>query len=334
MSEPIHFCHSWAVRVTPTPAKRTATLVLICAMGLPAPAAAEAGWVDLFPLLGKVVLFGLPIEIAQFCYSLWPLMVGLAALSWIIRGLIIKMGWGARLTDGRGSGSRGGLQGYILHPWGITALAGIMVLVAMVASVTLKPEHLQNKRFALNRLGQVFSPVPKPEPSQPVIPFALADGRPWPAVATEFPAADSPSAEYAGQYALEIENKVGGGGVYAKLCDSDIPGCPAIRTMFIPGGSSITLKALAGRSYRLHYRLVDDERKAAQSRGFSLPGKASFYSAPSGAGAVPKKPVVGNGSFEYGNDQQAALIKLPGSTASMEFNPSNAMFRLIQAEDF
>lgn len=308
------------------------TLLLICALYLPSLAAAEAGWADLFPLIGNVILFGLPIEIAQFCYHLWPLMVGFAALSWIIRALIIKMGWSARLGDG--SVSRGGLQGYILHPWGITALAGIMVIVAMVASVTLKPEQLRNKRFSISKLGQAFTPAPKPEPSPPVIPFVLSGGRPWPAVATEFTDAPSPSADYAGKYALEIENKEGAGGVYAKLCDSDAQGCLVIRTMFIPKGASITLNALAGRSYRLQYRLVDDQTKAAQSRAFSLPGKTSFYSAPSGAGAVPKKPAVGNGSFEYGNDQQAALIKLPGSTASMEFNPANAMFRLIRAEDF
>lgn len=318
--------------MTPAPAKRAATLVLIGAMGLPVPAAAEAGWADLFPLLGKVILFGLPIEIAQFCYNLWPLMVGFAALSWIVRALTIKMGWSARLGDG--SGSRGGLQGYILHPWGITALAGIMVIVAMVASVTLKPEHLRNKRFSISNLGQAFVPAPKPEPPPPVIPFVRAGGSPWPAGATEFPDSGSASAEYAGKYALEIENKAGAGGVYAKLCDSESPRCLDIRTMFLPGGSSITLKALAGRGYRLHYRLVDDETKAAQSRAFSPPGKSSFYSAPSGAGAVPKNPGVGNGSFEYGNDQQAALIKLPGSMVSMEFNPANAMFRLIRAEDF
>ncbi len=311
---------------------RPAALLLTCALWQSAPANAEANWADLFPLMGNVILFGLPIEIAQFCYHVWPLMAGLAALSWIIRALIIRMGWSARLGDG--SGSRGGLQGYILHPWGITVLAGIMVIVAMVASVTLKPEHLRNKRFSISKLGQAFTPAPKPEPSRPVIPFVLSGGRPWPSAATEFTDAPSPSAEYLGKYALEIENKAGAGGVYARLCDSDAPGCLVIRTMFIPKGASITLNALAGRSYRLQYRLVDDETKAAQSRGFSLPGKTSFYSAPSGAGAVPKKPVVGNGSFEYGNDQQAALIKLPGSTASMEFNPANAMFRLIRAEDF
>ncbi len=312
--------------------KHTATLTFTGALWLPSIAAAEATWADLFPLMGNVILFGLPIEIAQFCYNLWPLMVGFAALSWIIRALIIKTGWGARFIDG--AGSRGGLQGYILHPWGITALAGIMVIVAMVASVTLKPEHLRNKRFSISKLGQVFTPVPKPEPAKPVTPFALSDGRPWPKVATEFTVTAAPAAGYAGQYALEIENKEGNVGVYARLCDSDAPACIVIRTMFIPAGSSITLNALAGRSYRLQYRLVDDERKAAQSRSFSLPGKTSFYSAPSGAGAVPKKPVVGNGSFEYGNDKVAALIKLPGSTASMEFNPANAMFRLIRAEDF
>lgn len=312
--------------------KHPAALTFISPLFLPSTAAAEATWADLFPLMGNVILFGLPIEIAQFCYGLWPLMVGLAALSWIVRALIIKMGWGARLNGG--SGTRGGLQHYIVHPWGITALAGIMVIVAMVASVTLKPEHLRNKRFSISKLGQAFTPAPKPEPPRPVIPLARADGSPWPAVATEFTDTATRSAEYAGPYALEIENREGKGGVYAKLCESDAPGCIVIRTMFIPGGSSITLNALAGRSYRLHYRLVDDERKAAQSRSFSLPGKTSFYSAPSGAGAVPKKPVVGNGSFEYGNDKVAALIKLPGSTASMEFNPANAMFRLIRAEEF
>lgn len=104
--------------------------------------------------------------------------------------------------------------------------------------------------------------------------------------------------------------------------------------MFIPRGSSITINALAGGPYRLYYRLVDDVTKAAQSRPFSLPGKAPYYSAPSGAGVVPKTPVVGNGTFEHGSAQQAALIKLPLSMVSMEFNPVNALFRLIRAAAF
>ena len=70
---------------------RPAALLLTCALWQSAPANAEANWADLFPLMGNVILFGLPIEIAQFCYHVWPLMAGLAALSWIIRALIIRM---------------------------------------------------------------------------------------------------------------------------------------------------------------------------------------------------------------------------------------------------
>lgn len=317
-------------------AKRATTLILIFALGLPVPAAAEGQWADLFPIMGLALLYGVPLEIAQFCYNLWPLMVGLAVLAWVIRAVLVRQGWAARIDDGLGWGSKSaGLLGIILRPWLITGLAIFTVLVAMVARAALKPEHLQNKRFSLSRLGQAFVPLPKPEPPRPVIPLTLADGRAWPKVATEFNETGSRSAEYAGPYALEIENGVYQGGVYAKLCDdSEAPGCPAIRTMFIPKGSSITVKALAGSSYRLYYRLVDDVTKAAQSRPFSLPGKASFYSAYSGAGVVLKTPVVGNGTFEHGSDQQAALIKLPSSMVSMEFNPRNALFKLIQAEAF
>jgi hypothetical protein len=285
-------------------------------------------------MLGLAILYGLPLEIAQFCYNLWPLMVGLAVLAWVIRGFIVSRGWDARIDDGLRWGSAG-LLGILLRPWIITGLAIFTLVVAIVASFAVKPELLQNKRFSLSRLGQAFVPGPKPEPRRPVIPLTLADGRAWPKVATEFNETGSRSAEYAGPYALEIENSVYQGGVYAKLCDdSEAPGCPAIRTMFIPKGSSITVKALAGNSYRLYYRLVDDVTKAAQSRPFSLPGKTSYYSAHSGAGVVPKTPGVGNGTFEHGSDQQAALIKLPLSTVSMEFNPKNALFKLIQAEAF
>lgn len=317
-----------------TTIRRAATPTLICALGLPATAAAEASWADLFPLMGKAMVLGLPLEIAQFCYHLWPLMVGLAVLAWIIRGVMVSMGWADRIDEGLSWGSAG-LLGILLRPWFVTGLAILMLLVAIVARVALKPELLQSKRFSLSRLGQMFVPGSKPEPPRPVIPFVLADGRPWPKGATEFSEAGSRTAEYAGQYALEIENGSYQGGVYVKLCDdSEAPGCTAIRTMFIPKGSSITINGLAGGPYRLYYRLVDDVTKAAQSSPFTLPGKASFYSAYSGAGVVPKTPVVGNGTFEHGSAQQAALIKLPLSMASMEFMPVNALFRLIQAKAF
>ena len=74
--------------------QRAATLILICAMGLPVTAAAEGQWIDLFPMLGLAILYGLPLEIAQFCYNLWPLMVGLAVLAWVIRGFIVSRGVG------------------------------------------------------------------------------------------------------------------------------------------------------------------------------------------------------------------------------------------------
>ncbi len=302
-------------------------------MGLPATAAAEGQWIDLFPLMGKVILLGLPLEIAQFCYHLWPLMVGLAVLAWIIRGVIVSRGWTDRIDDGLSWGSAGVL-GIILRPWLITGLAIFTVLVAIVASLAVKPELLQNKRFSLSRLGQVFVPVPKPPPPRPVIPFTLPDGHPWPKVSTEFHEQVSRPADFEGPYALEIENTVYQGGVYAKLCDSEALDCPAIRAVFIPKGGSITLKALAGSSYRLHYRLVDDESKVARSRNFTLPGKASYYSAPSGAGVVPKVPTVGHGTFLHGDANLAAQIKLAESMVSMEFNPANALFKRIQPKEF
>lgn len=196
---------SSTARVKTTMAKRAATLTLICVLGLPATAAAEAGWADLFPLIGKAMVLGLPLEIAQFCYYLWPLMAGLAVLSWVVRAAIVRKGWADRI-DERLSWGSAGLLGILLRPWFVTGLAILMLLVAIVARVSLKPEQLQSKRFSLSRLGQVFVPVPKPAPPRPVIPFVLADGRPWPKVATEFTVGGSRAAEYAGQYALEIEN--------------------------------------------------------------------------------------------------------------------------------
>jgi hypothetical protein len=104
-------------------------------------------------------------------------MVGLAVLAWVIRGYIVKKGWDTRIDDGLSWGSAG-LLGIILRPWLITSLAIFTVLVAIVASLAVKPELLQNKRFSLVRLGQAFLPMAKPEPSRPVIPFTLPEGRP------------------------------------------------------------------------------------------------------------------------------------------------------------
>ena len=293
----------------------------------PTPAAAEASWADLFLLIPQVIIYGLPLEIAQFCYHLWPLMVGFAILSWALNALLNRQGWLA------GNSHRMPL---LLRPVFSTSLAVFAVLVAIVASVTVDKTLLKNKRFELSRLVKAFSPTPRvPVVHIPIVPVVSPDGRPWPKMATEFSDTGPGAAEYAGVYALEIENKVAGGSaVYAKLCAGEPDDCQVIRTMFIPKDASITIKGLAARSYQLYFRPVGDERLAARSRRFDLPGKVSFHSAYSGAGAVPKTPQVGNGSFESGDKNLAALIKLPGSMGSMEFNPANALFKRIRVEEF
>jgi hypothetical protein len=54
-------------------------------------------------------------------------------------------------------------------------------------------------------------PVPRPAPSDRVVPFTLPEVRRWPAVATEFAPAAALPAEYAGTHVLEIENRAGEG---------------------------------------------------------------------------------------------------------------------------
>jgi hypothetical protein len=54
-------------------------------------------------------------------------------------------------------------------------------------------------------------PVPRPAPSDRVVPFTLPEVRRWPAVATEFAPAAALPAEYAGTHVLEIENRAGDG---------------------------------------------------------------------------------------------------------------------------
>lgn len=293
----------------------------------PTPAAAEASWADLILLIPKLILYGLPLEIAQFCYHLWPLMVGFAVLSWACNGLVNRQ---SRLT---GNSNRLPL---LFRPVFSTSLAVFVVVVAMVASITVDKAILKSKRFEMSSLVKAFSPMPHaPVIHASIVPVVSPDGRPWPKVATEFNDTGLGAAEYAGEYALEIENKVAGGSaVYAKLCAGEPDDCQVIRTMFIPKDASITISGLAARSYQLYFRPVGDERLAARSRRFDLPGKVSFYSAYSGAGAASKTPQVGNGSFERGDKNQPALIKLPGSMERMEFNPTNALFKRIRGEEF
>lgn len=313
-----------------TIAKRAPILTLICALALPATAAAEANWGDLFPLLGKVILLAPFFEIARFSYNLWPLMLGLAVLVWLVRGLVIMMGWSDRIDEGIGSGSLTGLLGYLLRPWLITTLAMVTVLVGVVAGMVIKPEYLQYQRTSWWRPWQMLQPAPKPVGNaRPTVPFTLADGRAWPKAATEFTQAGSWSAEYLGKYALEVDNRSGESDVYVKLCAIEVPGCPPVRSMFIPKGASLTVKTLAGGYYRLHYRVIDDAGRLARSRNFKLPGATA---APHGE--EPKHRDADQGSFEHGNEQQAALIRLPVSWISVESNPAGAMFNRIRPEDF
>ncbi len=302
--------------VNPVACRQAATLLLIGMLWLPAPAAAEASWGDLFPLLGKVALLGVPLLIVQVCHGLWPLMVGLAALSWAIRAVVIRMGWDVRpdVDDDR----RRTLLFLLLRPQVVTALAVVMVVVAAVASVTLDPAHLRDNRYSVQRLWRVFSPVPRPPPREPVVPFTLPEIRRWPTVPTEFAPAAALPAEYAGTYALEIENRAGEGAVYARLCDAELPRCLAVRTMFIPKGASITLNALASRAYRLHYRPVADQRYAGTSVRFELPGTRSLYGVSAGKGDPRDNPYLSRGSFEYGDERQAALLRLPRSAVTLQ----------------
>jgi len=299
----------------PAAAGRPATWVVSGVLCLPASASADANWGDLLPLLVKVTLLGLPLEIAQFCDGLWALVVGLAVLSWLV-------GW------------RWGLD---LYPRSLTTLAGFMVFVAVVARLMLPPGAMEHHRFSLDRAfwDSVFGYMWReftlplrlpPRPAEQDKPFKLAGMRQWPEVATEFTDAVSRSAQYAGTHALEVDNRLGTGGVYARLCDGDLPACLPIRTMFIPRGASITIGKLAGRSHRLQYRSVKSPDLAAGSRPFTLPGRSPFISAPYGDNPA------GDGSFDNGDERVAALIRLPRNVPS--FSEKGQMFQRIRVEDF
>jgi len=235
--------------------------VAACAIAstLSFPVLAEATWADLFPLLGKVIVLGLPIEIAQFCIGLWPWTLGLTLLSWAI--------WWWRSRAGRSEIQDKEISSvfdFVLRPRLITGLTALMILIALLAPFFIKKELLANNRFNLNPSKFQTSTHQNPPPK----PFVSPDGKPWPKFAVEL---DGGHAEHSGQTTtLVILNKNGEAGAYIKLCRGEEMPCQEVRRMFIPNLSAIRLKGVAAGSYYLHYRPVDNIDEAGESKVFSV----------------------------------------------------------------
>jgi hypothetical protein len=133
-----------------------------------------------------------------------------------------------------------------------------------------------------------------------VVPFTLPEVRRWPAVATEFaPAAPSR------------------------------PSTPA-RTCW----RSRTGRARASRADRLHYRPVADQHQAGTIIRFELPGTRSLYGMPPGKGDPRDNPYLRAGSFEYGDERRAALLRLPWSTLALQGVSTREVFLRIRPDEF
>ena len=133
-----------------------------------------------------------------------------------------------------------------------------------------------------------------------MVPFTLPEVRRWPAVATEFAPAAALPAEYAGTHVLEIENRANAG----QPCLS-----PAL-----PAGC----RPAPGR----------DEQP------FRTPGSRSLYGMPAGKGNPRDNPYLSAGSFEYGVERRAALLRLPWSTLALQGVSTRDVFLRIRPDEF
>lgn len=283
----------------------------VIAAGWPAVAVAEASWGDLFPGLAWVVLLGLLWRIGEVCHGLWPLAVVLAGLAWGLKGWMARHGLGA---DERARAEPESavlwVARLLLHPKRATVLAILMIFGALLARTLIEPDHLRQSRYSIGAMFRASEPVTRRPPPESVQPFLREGLRAWPGVATEFASERASAAEFSGPYALTVDNG-GDRGIYARLCEGEPVGCVEVRAFYIPGKSSIRLAGLAGRSYRVHYRQVDNRHRVARSRTFTLPGDKPFYSLQPRELREGERPFVGDGLFEPGDEQGPALIRLP-----------------------
>jgi len=327
--------------VRPDRASRIARAAGACgvvAAGWPAVAAAEASWADLFPALVRVTLLGLPQWVAEVCYGLWPLAVILAALAWGLRGWMARQGARAdEHTRAEPESAAQRMAFLLLHPTVATVLAVLMIIGALVARSTLDPDRLRQSRYSIGALFRASDPAPRRPPSAPAQPFLREGLRAWPRVATEFTSKRGSAAEFSGVYAFTLENG-DAGGIYARLCEGEPEGCVEVRAFYIPGLSSIRLTGLASRSYRIHYRNVDDRHRVARSRTFTLPGNKSSSSVLPRDLSGDERPSVGDGLLQQGDEQTPALIRLPSIGVLQEWAAlqvqSRRFFGRIRPEEF
>jgi hypothetical protein len=90
----------------------------------------------------------------------------------------------------------------------------------------------------------------------------------------------------------------------------------------------------ASRAYCLHYRPVADQHQAGTSSRFELPGTRSLYDMPAGKGDPRDNPYLRAGSFEYGDERRAALLRLPWSTLALQGVSTRKVFLRIHPDEF
>lgn len=78
------------------------------------------------------------------------------------------------------------------------------------------------------------------------------NGKPWPATASYL--MGMPHRATGGLSQLTVDNTSGGSDVYVKLCSVGLEKCSGYRHVFIPQGSSFTMKGVAPGTYDIRYR--------------------------------------------------------------------------------
>jgi len=117
-----------------------------------------------------------------------------------------------------------------------------------VAVLAQTPNLIDILRAQDNKPNQpVTSAAVKREPS-----WLDPNGRPWPATARYLPG--FPQEATGGRSRLTIDNTSGGSNVYVKLCRNTNGRCAAARHVFIPNGSSFTIKNIRAGTFDIRYR--------------------------------------------------------------------------------
>lgn len=111
--------------------------------------------------------------------------------------------------------------------------------------------------------GRGFRPIEKVKETKDLVPqfkfIPVEDttrwspnGKPWPATASYLKG--MPHRATGGLSQLTVDNTSGGSDVYVKLCSVELEKCSGYRHVFIPQGSSFTMKGVAPGTYDIRYR--------------------------------------------------------------------------------